>query len=82
TKIENARISMELDIQGQGVNYKLHEPATYPNKPIGARFIHFFAPGPLVALLIEIAIFVAKILVDSNIRFSSQIKEIEGVSLL
>ena len=82
TKKEKARISMVLDIQGQGVNYKLQEAATYPNKPIGARFIHFFAAGPIVALLIVIAIFVAKILVDSKIRFSSEIKEIEGVTLL
>ena len=73
---------MVLDIQGQGVNYKLQEAATYPNKPIGARFIHFFAAGPLVALLIVIGIVVAKILVDSKIRFSSEIKDIEGATLL
>ena len=82
TKKEKARLSMVLDIQGQGVNYKLQEAATYPNTPVGARFIHFFAAGPIVALLIVIGIFVAKILVDSKIRFSSEIKSIEGVTLL
>ena len=82
TKKEKARISMVLDIQGQGVNYKLQEAATYPNTPIGARFIHFFAAGPMVALIIMIIIFIAKILVDSKIRFSSEIKNLEGVSLL
>ena len=82
TKKEKARISMVLDIQGQGVNYKLQEAATYPNKPIGARFVHFFIAGPIVALLLMIGIFVAKILVDSKIRFSSEIKNIEGVTLL
>jgi len=82
TKKEKARISMVLDIQGQGVNYKLQEAAAYPNKPIGARFVHFFIAGPIVALIIMIGIFVAKILVDSKIRFSSEIKEIEGVTLL
>jgi len=82
TKKEKARISMVLDIQGQGVNYKLQEAATYPNTPIGARFIHFFIAGPIVALLVIIGIFVAKILVDSKIRFSSEIKNIEGTVLL
>ncbi|MBB1273456.1 XrtA system polysaccharide chain length determinant [Psychromonas sp. SR45-3] len=82
TKKEKARISMVLDIQGQGVNYKLQEAAAYPNTPIGARFIHFFVAGPIVALLIMIAIFVIKIVLDSKIRFTSEIKDFEGVSLL
>lgn len=82
TKKEKARISMVLDIQGQGVNYKLQEAATYPNTPIGARFIHFFAAGPMVALIIMIAIFIVKIMLDSKIRFSSEIKDFEGVTLL
>tara|TARA_R110001592_G_scaffold134161_3_gene349775 strand:+ start:1485 stop:3029 length:1545 start_codon:yes stop_codon:yes gene_type:complete len=82
TKKEKARISMVLDIQGQGVNYKLQEAATYPNTPIGARFIHFFAAGPIVALIIMIAIFVVKIMLDSKIRFLSEIRNFEGVTLL
>lgn len=82
TKKEKARISMVLDIQGQGVNYKLQEAATYPNTPIGARFIHFFAAGPIVALVIMIGIFVAKIMLDSKIRLLSEIKRFEGVTLL
>jgi len=82
TKKEKARISMVLDIQGQGVNYKLQEAAAYPNTPIGARFIHFFVAGPIVALLAVIAIFVAKIMLDTKIRFASVVKEIDGVVLL
>ena len=82
SKKEKARISMVLDIQGQGVNYKLQEAATYPNTPIGARFIHFFVAGPIVALLALIAIFIAKIILDSKIRFASELKEFEGITLL
>ena len=81
-KKEQARISMVLDIQGQGVNFKLQEAATYPNAPTGIRFIHFLITGPILALAIVIGLFTAKIVLDGRIRFASQLANIEGVSML
>ncbi|MCP5078215.1 MAG: chain length-determining protein [Psychromonas sp.] len=81
-KKEKARISMVLDIQGQGVNYKLQEAASYPNAPTGLRFIHFLIAGPILASILVVGLFTAKILLDSQIRFATQLSIIEGVSVI
>ncbi|HEB26363.1 MAG TPA: chain length-determining protein, partial [Porticoccus sp.] len=38
---ESARLSMVLDVEGQGVSFKIQEPAVFPLQPSGLRFIHF-----------------------------------------
>jgi len=79
---EKARLSMVLDIEGQGVNYKIQEPATYPTIPSGPRFLHFFIAGPIVSLLLMFIIFGIKILLDEKIRFSSQLLQFPDTLLL
>jgi polysaccharide chain length determinant protein (PEP-CTERM system associated) len=82
TKKEKARISMVLDIQGQGVNFKLQEAATYPNAPTGIRFIHFLIAGPIIALGLVVGLFAIKIILDGRIRFAAQLAPINGVTIL
>jgi polysaccharide chain length determinant protein (PEP-CTERM system associated) len=65
---EKARLSMTLDVEGQGVNYRIQEPARFPVKPSGLRFIHFALAGPFVALLIPVGLIVAYIVLDPRIR--------------
>ncbi|WP_354622657.1 XrtA system polysaccharide chain length determinant [Psychromonas sp. MME2] len=79
---EKARLSMVLDIEGQGVNYKIQEPASYPTVPSGPRFLHFVAAGPFIGILFLIAIFIAKILLDNKIRFASQLAVFTNTPLL
>jgi len=79
---EKARLSMVLDIEGQGVNYKIQEPATYPTVPSGPRFLHFFIAGPVVSLILMFIIFAIKILLDEKIRFSSQLQTFPNTLLL
>ncbi|MFT6985263.1 MAG: polysaccharide chain length determinant protein (PEP-CTERM system associated) [Psychromonas sp.] len=79
---EKARLSMVLDIEGQGVNYKIQEPATYPTVPSGPRFLHFLIAGPILGLGCLIILFIAKILLDNKIRFASQLESFTGVPLL
>ncbi|PKF61426.1 chain length-determining protein [Psychromonas sp. psych-6C06] len=81
-KKEQARISMVLDIQGQGVNFKIQEAATYPNAPTGFRFIHFLLAGPILAIGFILAIFAGKILLDGRIRFADQLTNMESISIL
>ncbi|MFT5880912.1 MAG: polysaccharide chain length determinant protein (PEP-CTERM system associated) [Moritella sp.] len=81
-KKEKARISMVLDIQGQGVNFKLQEAATYPNTPTGPRFIHFFIAGPIVGLILILILLISKVILDNRIRFAEQLRIIEGVPVL
>ncbi|HSB97128.1 MAG TPA: XrtA system polysaccharide chain length determinant [Spongiibacteraceae bacterium] len=66
---EKARLSMALDVQGQGLNYKIQEPPVYPTVPVGIRFMHFFLIAPLAGLLAPIGLVVALIFLDPQIRF-------------
>ena len=65
---ETARVSMTLDIEGQGVSYRIQEPAAFPLKPSGIHFIHFAAVGPLLAFLVPLGLLILFILVDPHLR--------------
>lgn len=67
-KKEAARLSMTLDIEGQGVSYRIQEPATFPLKPSGFHFIHFALIGPLLGLLLPIGLLVAYVMFDPHLR--------------
>lgn len=66
---ERARLSMALDIQGQGLNYKIKEPPVFPTAPVGLRFVHFFLAAPILGLLLPLGLLVAYIQLDPRIRF-------------
>ncbi|WP_062059855.1 XrtA system polysaccharide chain length determinant [Cellvibrio sp. OA-2007] len=65
---ETARISMTLDIEGQGVSYRIQEPAAFPLKPSGLHFIHFALVGPFIGLLCPLGLLILFILVDPHVR--------------
>lgn len=81
---EKARLSMALDIQGQGVTYKIKEPPVYPNSPVGLRFMHFFLAAPVLGLLVPIGLIVAYVQLDPRIRFAERLNASvpEGVPVL
>ena len=72
---EKARLSMVLDIAGQGINYKIQEAAQYPLLPEGPRFLHFVVAGPILGVLSLLALFFGYVLFDSRLRFSYQLEE-------
>ncbi len=65
---EAARLSMTLDIEGQGVSYRIQEPASFPLKPSGITFIHFAILGPVVGLIISLGLLVVYVLFDPHFR--------------
>lgn len=67
---EKARISMTLDIEGQGVTYRIQEPASFPLSPSGLHFIHFAILGPLLGLLFPIALLIMYVVLDPHLRSS------------
>jgi len=71
---EKARLSMTLNIEGQGVTYRIQEPPLLPLVPSGLRFLHFVFLGPFIALIFTLGLAVAYVLVDPRIRFSSRIQ--------
>lgn len=68
---EKARLSMTLDIEGQGVSYKIQEPAIFPLQPSGLRFIHFLAAGPVLALVAVLGLIVVYVVLDPRLRSPS-----------
>ena len=72
---ESARLSMTLDIEGQGISYRIQEPATFPLKPSGLRFLYFAIAGPIIGLLAPIALLLIYILLDPNIRSARALQQ-------
>jgi polysaccharide chain length determinant protein (PEP-CTERM system associated) len=65
---ETARVSMTLDIEGQGVSYRIQEPASFPLKPSGLHFVHFAIAGPFIGLLAPIGLLLLFVMVDPHLR--------------
>jgi capsular polysaccharide biosynthesis protein len=59
---------MTLDIEGQGVSYRIQEPATFPLKPSGLHFIHFALIGPLLGLILPLGLLIAYVMFDPHLR--------------
>jgi protein tyrosine kinase modulator len=70
---EKARLSMTLNIEGQGVTYRIQEPALPPLNPVGLRFLHFVLMGPFLGLFAVLGLVVLYVLVDPRIRFSENL---------
>lgn len=81
---EKARLSMTLDIEGQGVTYKIQEPPFYPTSPSGLRFAHFYLIAPFAGVAAAIGLLVLFIQLDPRVRFASVLEDVlpEGVPML
>src|SRR5690625_7085236 len=65
---ESARLSMALDVEGQGVSYQIQDPARYPTNPSGLQFIHFAVVGPFVGIIAPIGLLFLFVLLDPHFR--------------
>ncbi len=65
---ESARLSMTLDIEGQGVNYRIQEPATFPLEPTGLRYVHFAFVGPFLGFLAPLGLLFIYVFLDPHYR--------------
>lgn len=72
---EAARLSMTLDIEGQGVTYKIQEPAVFPRLPSGVQFWHLALLGPLLGIVLPIGMLVAFVVIDPRVRFTSALQQ-------
>lgn len=59
---------MTLDVEGQGVNYRIQEPATYPTRWNGLQMYHFGAAGPAAGFAVVFGLLGALVLFDGKIR--------------
>lgn len=81
---ESARLSMTLDIEGQGVSYRIQEPASFPLSPSGVRYVHFAGAGPILGLLAPLGLLFLFVLVDPHIRSANALQQQlpEGIALV
>ncbi len=79
---ENARVSMNIDKESQGLTFKIQEPATLPLQPNGPRFWHFIAGGLLLGIVIPLGLLYAKIRFDPRIRLSALVADRHKVPVL
>jgi len=79
---ERARLSMTLNIEGQGVTYRIQEPALPPLNPVGLRFLHFVMIGPFIGLFAVIGLIVLYVLLDQRIRIPSLLAGVGAETLV
>ena len=72
---EKARVAMRLDLDGQGLNYKIQESAQYPLVPSGPKFPMFASAGILLGLIAPFGLAAAYAQVDPRIRDKNGIEE-------
>ncbi|MGX5172719.1 XrtA system polysaccharide chain length determinant [Aliikangiella sp. IMCC44653] len=68
---ENARISMNIDINNQGMTLKVQEPASLPVTPKGVRFSHIIIVGLIMSFLIPIGVVYGLTILDQKVRNES-----------
>lgn len=79
---ENARVSMNLDTEKQGLTIKIQEPATLPLTPSGLRFAHFLAAGLMLGIGMPLGLLFVKLQLDPRVRVGAAITEKHKVPIL
>lgn len=74
---ERARVSMHLDIEGQGLSYQINEQARYPVSPAGLQFETFASVGWLLGLLAPIGLLAGLLQIDPRVRSTKQMDVLE-----
>jgi|GEM_PF-1151513 len=65
---ENAKLSMAITRDGQGISYKVVSDPIFPMSPAGLTFKHFALAAPVIAIGMPLGILAALILLDPRIR--------------
>ncbi|GAB4507895.1 MAG: hypothetical protein Tsb0026_05090 [Sulfuricaulis sp.] len=72
---ENARVSMNLDTEKQGLTIKIQEPATLPLSPSGLRFLHFVIAAPLLGITLPLGLIYGRLRLDPRVRLGAVISD-------
>lgn len=79
---EKARVSMHLDIEGQGMNYRIAETAQYPTSPEGAKFPMFAFAGLFLGALVPFGALAGILQLDPRVRAREQLEDGIGLPVL
>ena len=73
TRRENAKVSLNLQLENQGSTFKIQEPPIVPLVPVGFRFLHFVLGSMPLGLLVPLGIIYGLLLIDTRIRHEDYI---------
>ena len=79
---ENARLTMTLGAEQQGVLYRIHQPANFPARPNGLRFFHIVLAGIALASVLPFLYLFVFLKVDPRIRTASSVTDVLELPLL
>jgi polysaccharide chain length determinant protein (PEP-CTERM system associated) len=79
---ENARVSMNLDADHQGLTFTIQEPAVKPLQPVGLRFMHFGLAGLAAGATLPLLLLFALARFDTRMRSAEQLERLTGVPIL
>lgn len=81
-RLEYARLSMTLDEQGSGLEFRTHEQASVPARPTGIRFAHFALGGVAAAAAIPLGLLFLFVRFDPHLRSPQAVQRATGLPLL
>jgi len=79
---ENARLSMNLDAQRGGLNFRVQEPAALPLQANGMGARQFAMGGLLLAVIAPFVALLAWLRFDPRVRSASQVEQMAGLPVL
>ncbi len=79
---ENARLSMNLDAQRGGLNFRVQEPAAVPLQAKGLSLTQVAMGGLILAIAAPLLLLVSWVRFDPRIRMPSQIEQLAGLPVL
>lgn len=79
---ENARISMNIDKENQGLTFQIQEPPAMPLTPQGIRFSHFMAAGLLLSVALPFGLVYGLTLLDQKVRSKNVVSDSIGLPVL
>lgn len=79
---ENARVSMNLDHDHQGLTFRIQEPAAMPLRPQGLRLLYIAAIGLLLACLLPLLVLFGIVRLDPRPRSPQQVEAMAGLPVI
>ena len=79
---EQARVSMNLDIERKGITLKIEEPANRPHNPSGLRFMHFLLAAPVAGVLVPVGMLYLWLFVNPRIRSRADISTLNEIHII
>lgn len=79
---EKARVSMHLDVEGQGLNFEIYESAQFPTSPSDMQFSTFAFAGLFLGALAPFGAIAGLLQIDPRVRARQQLENAVGLPVL